>query len=416
MNKPGKKIPCSYRFVTSPGLELLLKREITGLVPGISSSVRIGSGVLDLSQSPNLSGLNAKLLDGIISRVALRSKLTKRVYVSLGSEASVQWEKQMREVLSMCPWGTFYYKAAGMPEVKVKSANSRIFAPKYVTELGQEAFRNFKGHSVDSNVSLESMADDATRSAPVYVRIDRDKLNVSIDAIGGSLNSQGLEPFKKNSRLDLDEVTAVGCIMRSLVPALGGFSERTTLWDPFCGNGVLPLMVSSVLADLPAGSPAAPYMFRSFPRYSERDFASVVNSLVLNAHPKCHLITVLGTDASCEAIKVANRNLIKFRSQLPSLEGRDLIPFDVQFQRVFDAYSPPAGDVFITTALPVQGDTERKYLHFHKMINLLEGRLKGAFVVTSKWNQFRKLSPRRWITELRFFDGRRQVEVLKLAS
>jgi hypothetical protein len=144
----------------------------------------------------------------------------------------------------------------------------------------------------------------------------------------------------------------------------------------------------------------------------------VADELRLKPHKNIHHIKrVLATDSSVEAVQIATRNTEVFKSQLPQLnDGRDVLPFNVDVERLFDAYTPPGEGILIVTALPVKGDIERKYSKFHDMIDelLRKDTLLGCVVMTSKPNEFRRLARHSWLTELRFFDGKRFVEALRL--
>jgi hypothetical protein len=122
------------------------------------------------------------------------------------------------------------------------------------------------------------------------------------------------------------------------------------------------------------------------------------------------------TDSSLEAVEVAKKNMELFFKSLPELDSGSLVPFDIQIERLPDAYVPPEGDVFIISALPATGDSERRFSRFNEMLNRLsqEKRLRGCVVLTNKSNQFKRLSSSEWLAELRMFDGRRELEALNL--
>jgi hypothetical protein len=148
-------------------------------------------------------------------------------------------------------------------------------------------------------------------------------------------------------------------------------------------------------------------------------FAGVANELVCQPHARIDLIesSVL-SDSSIEAINISKTNMEAFKKSLPQVDSGDVIPFPIDIVRFPDAYSPPEGRLVIVTALPIKGDTQRKYKKFHDMVDKLmqDKRLAGCIVLTSKPVEFRRLSQRSWLTELRFFYGGRFVETLRLVD
>lgn len=370
-----------------------------------------------LVESKSFGMTEDAILDGFLSRVSLNSRLAKGVHIRLGNKFAGKWEKQMREGLLHLPWKLFYTQQSAMPVVRSKSWQSRIFSHKHIVELVQEGFKDFQGKSPYENFARVDINQAALSTSPcLLAHVSKNELELFVDAIGGPLNNtSGFESWEKESRLHIDSIVANGCVLRSLLPVIKDLSSPFTLWDPFCGNGILQLMTTSILAGLPAGSPMNEYLFKGFPIHDSEVFNGISESLRLTPHAKLSL-SILGTDASIEAIGIATRNFATFRSQLPTVSEVSTIPFNVSFERRIDAYTPPEGKVFIMTALPVKGDTRRKYMHFHKMVDDLvkENRLEGCIVLTSKWNQFRKLSTRQWMTELRLFSGNREVELLRM--
>jgi len=86
-------------------------------------------------------------------------------------------------------------------------------------------------------------------------------------------------------------------------------------------------------------------------------------------------------------------------------------------ERKPDAYIPPKdGKIAILTALTCGDDSARICLKFHDMLESLQDRLVGCVVLTSKPEEFKRLSKRKWLSDLRIFDGRRFIECLYLVQ
>ena len=376
-------------------------------------------GLLEVVDTRNpLNNLSSNSLDEFLTTTVLKSRFVGGIHMPFGCGFSAKWENQAREALSNLPWSIFYRKSASMPEVRVKSRESRLVMPKHVVGLIHEAFSEYKGKSPD--FQLENKAWDSRTEFPspaIVASVEDDVMRLSIDAGGPHLNQIYLEPFTKQSRLRIPQICASAIVSTSLLPIIGSVSLPTVIWDPLCANGVLPLMIAHTLAGFPAGSPASPYPFQQFPTHDPAVFTRIANSLTLQPHPKLGLLSVLGSDSATEGVGISSRNREIFLANMPSTDADDNVQFPVAFQRHPDAYTPPShGKVIIVTAVPAKGDTDKKYASFHSMVDSLirEKRLMGCVVATSKSHQFRHASTQRWLTELRFFDGRRDVEVLSL--
>ena len=420
-NFQQKKISFSYRLVTLSGLEAALKRELTTINPTFNIGVTSHRGRVEVSDCENpFSDLNSNTVDRFLSDVSLKSRLVQGVRVRFGGRFSGKWEKQVHESLRALPWRLFFAKGSCTPEIQVKSTKSRLFAPSRVRSLVEAAFKEFQGQNAFQQLERIPLGSPPTLGiAPrVFVHVEEDVLQLEVDAGGQLLNRLGLERFASESRLDVCEVSASAITMRSLQKILNKLTEPVVVWDPFCGSGHLVLAAMRTLSGVPPGSPAIEYPFRSFPFHNKTVFADAVGGLRMEPFANSDKIErFYATDSSFEAIEIMRRNVERFRSGLPRTDDmKDVISFQLQVERLPEAYTPPGGKVLVVSALPAKADSERKFKKFNEMVEKLtkENRLRGCVVATSKSHLFRKLSDRNWLTELRFFDGRREVEVLTL--
>lgn len=335
--------------------------------------------------------------------------------MGLGRPLTATWEKQVREGLEKSPWKLFFRRNGAAPEVSVRSFKSRLFVPKHVRALVLEAFEAFKGALPDQNLSSEMISSSA--SPGISVELEDDSMRLYVDAGGPALNMSGFERFEKSSRLNITEIIAAGVYERSVSRILNRLTVPSVIWDPFSGAAVLPLTLAKCIGGVPAGSPSVSYPFRSFPFHNKGVFSEEMNALDLDIHPNAKLISDLYiSDSSVEAVEVATKNYEIFKSSLPEVEEGSVIPFDIHISRLPDAYTPPAGNLVIITALPASDDAARRFKRFHSMVKdlMTQNRLSGCVIITNKPDLFRKLSSAEWLTELRISDGRRDIEALSL--
>ena len=331
--------------------------------------------------------------------------------IRIGEPFEARWENQVRESIAKLPWKMFLDSSMLSSDISVKSTRSRLFSSQHIEQLIKDSTR-------DVLRSSETNPKSSTEGLAIQVIVTDNTMSVFADACGRHMNDMRFEDFKATSRLHINSSIAASIFSRSISRVLDDYSSSVSIWDPFCGSGALAFNVGKLVAGIPAGSPVTSYPFRSFRIHNPQDFIRVSNELRLRPHTNIHNVNrILATDSSVEAVQVTKRNSELFKSYLPQLnDGRDVLPFKIEVERLCDAYTPPKDKVVIVTALPVQGDIERKYSKFHEMIDelLKKNQLSGCVVLTSKSNDFRRLARHGWLTELRFFDGKRFVEALRL--
>ena len=393
---------------------MLLQQEIKKLIPGAKVISGSPSGLVRFSVSENAPSFAVNPVDRTLATLALNSRVATGVMFELSQPFRSEWENQLRERLREVPWGVCYKKGSQLPNISVRTTRSRLTEPGYVTRLVRESLTEYLGASpaVAGNSEPEGIVPS------LAVHIEDDVLRLYVDAGGINMSRMQLESFPSQSRLDVSEPIASGCVIRSFRKVFEKSTSPTTIWDPFSGSGTFPLMAAKTIAGVPPGSPSAPNPFRLYACHDSRTFDSVVDDLRLDQYSNAALVEqVLISDSSVEGIRVAERNLTTFENSLPLIGGHSVVPFPIQVERKPDAYIPPTSNhLAILTALPAGDDTERRFRKFDSMLDQIEGKLVGCVVLTSKPGEFKRISKRKWLTELRVFDGRRFIESLNLVQ
>jgi hypothetical protein len=307
-----------------------------------------------------------------------------------------------------------------VPDIKVRSIGSRLTNERYISNLIADAFKIFKGQSGDSQLSKRRL--DATRvstaSPSILGILEKDIMQIYVYAGANQLDD--LSEFAPQSRLSIDQTALAACGMSLLNSNISSITSSITIWDPFVGSGQLLLAFASILNGIPPGSPAIDYPLRGFPFIGEDVFAKVANQIQITPHAIAKHVSFHGTDSSIEGISVSSTNLTKFMSQIPRFsDGSSPISTPIAFERIPDAFVPPTGTdpLYITSILPCGGDVDRRFKHFHLLLDRLGTRMIGCCIVTNKSYLFRKHSSRNWISELKFYDKRgRELELLRLDS
>jgi 23S rRNA G2445 N2-methylase RlmL len=403
----------SFRVTCPVGLETLLRAELMSLIPSLSMAGGSLRGAVDFCTPVNRFTPESNIVDNILGTVSLKSRLSSAIFLQIGDTFRATWEIQVREGLERVPWGICFDSTSGVPPLMVKSLRSRIRAPSHVRSLVSECFPK-QDEFKERDVSERAQGGQRAR---LNVLINDDHFRVLVDAGGDFLTDRlPIQPFRSRFRPIVSYQIAAACTRTAFSKVLDDLCSPTVIWDPFAGSGILSLTAVHVITGVPPGSPYVPYPFRDFPSHVEKSFNSISQGLILDAHEKIGLIErLVASESSVDAARITNENLLRFYNALPLTSGEKVVPFPISVERYPEAYSPPRDSrIAIMTALPCGDESERRYNRFHGMLESLAERLVGCVVITSKPKQFKKLSRRKWVTDLRVHDGRRFLECLRL--
>jgi 23S rRNA G2445 N2-methylase RlmL len=403
----------SYLVRCPPGLDIRLEEELRKLLPRATLARPRANGLIRVSLFDDNPSVAGNPVDRTLTTLVLNSRVANGLFFEVGTPFRSEWENQLREGLRDVPWRTCFKKGSQFPNISVRTSRSRLAEAGYVRRLVRESMVEYLGEPIP-----RQKADPETNTPLLAIRIEEDIVRVYVDAGGPNLMRTQFECFDSHSRLNISEQIAAGTARRSFSKILDRCNRPTTIWDPFSGSGVLGLTTAKTIAGIPAGSPFTPFPFRSFASHDPKIYGEVAEELRLSQHDNVGVIDkFLLSDSSIDAIKITDRNLETFSNSLPLIDGKPVIHFPLNTERKPDAYIPPEADsLAIITALPAGNDTERKYRKFDAMLDQVKDKLIGCVVLTNKPAEFRRTSKRKWVTELRMFDGRRFIESLNLVS
>ncbi|MEL7122878.1 MAG: THUMP domain-containing protein [Bacteroidota bacterium] len=197
----------------------------------------------------------------------------------------------------------------------------------------------------------------------IHLHIRQGLGSLSLDSSGDSLHKRGY-------RLDaveapISEVLAAGMIL------LSGWDKKTPFLDPMCGSGTLLVEAARMAMKIPPQFGRTTFGFTNWPNFEESLWNNVVEKA--NKHITAECPSILGCDASFQAIRIAERNL----------EAANLLDQIDLKRKKFEKLEPPFESGMIVTnppydeRLPIK-DTEALY----KMIG---DRLKQHFAGYTAW-------------------------------
>lgn len=216
-----------FLAVCSPGLEPLLKSEMTELGDEILNPRTIPGGVL----------FDGKLKAGILANLYLRSpsRVLMRVTAFRASNF-LALEKHMAAV----DWELFL-PCHGDIHVQVRCKKSRLFHSSAVAQRCQAV--------IGSRLNKEK-SHGTGPAQTVMLRGENDHFQVSLDMSGALLHRRGIKGHV--IRAPLRETLAFAMLRQA------GFHAGDILVDPMCGSGTFSLEAAMIRSNVPPG------FFRSF--------------------------------------------------------------------------------------------------------------------------------------------------------
>lgn len=227
----------------SPGLEALVRRELSELGVAPADDVRSG-------------GVSFETDDAGLLLTSL----------GLGCALFVSWELGRFKARA---FGELVRKAAELPwrdvlgptdrlKVQAKAQRSRLRHTGAIAERILLA----AAEATDRPVESLAPADDAEAPVLVRVQVESDRFTLAVDTSGEPLRRRGWRPDVGKAPLREDIARAM------LLEAGVGVEDYEVLWDPFCGSGTIPIEAASILTGRLPGA-GRHFAFESFPRFQE---------------------------------------------------------------------------------------------------------------------------------------------------
>lgn len=131
------------------------------------------------------------------------------------------------------------------------------------------------------------------------VRIERNTVTISADASGDALHHR---PW----RTELS-TAPLRTTMAATALAATGWRGETSLLDPFCGAGTIPIEAALVALGLPPGG-RRPFAFHSWPSFEAGTWASVVAGIPAEPGALPEGVTIAGSDRDPTLVRAAMAN------------------------------------------------------------------------------------------------------------
>jgi len=307
---PSKPAPRAERFelfaICAPGLESVLEAEMRTL--GLDVGKRDIGGVAFAGGSSALfrSNLWLRTATRVVARVG---EFHARLFDEL--------ERHSRKLA----WSRFI--AGGQRvRLRVSTSKSRLYHTGAVAQRIAEAMEKSTG--IAPTVTSGGDDDEEGGETPlVIVRLFRDQCTVSIDTSGALLHRRGYR--LATAKAPLRETLGAALLLA------GEWDPRTTLVDPLCGAGTIPIEGALIARRIPPGLLRG-FAFMRWPSFHEPTWKKVLDEAreqMLSAAPA----PILGSDRDAGAIAASRENA-----------ERAGVAADVAFEaKAISRIAPPVG-------------------------------------------------------------------------
>jgi putative N6-adenine-specific DNA methylase len=303
--------------VTAPGLNQIAARELLdlGLQPSQPAGKTSAGGVAFAGSLHDLYRANLHLRS--VNRVLLR---LDSFYAAAFSE--------LRKKASRLPWERWINPGRPL-SLRVTCHKSRLYHSGAVAERVAAAIAERLGQP------SPIMPFDSNSSEPlpqlVLVRLERDLCTISLDSSGPGLHRRGYRLAV--AKAPLRETLAAGMLLAS------GWDGSASLWDPFCGSGVIPIE-AALLARRIAPGRQRHFAFMDWPGFDRHHWQALLQQADANVLERTPHIWASDRDAG--AVQMAQANAAR-------AGVAELLSFT---QAALSAAQPPPGPGWLVTNPP----------------------------------------------------------------
>jgi putative N6-adenine-specific DNA methylase len=230
-----------YFATSTPGLESVTRDELDRLSPSVQVVEVIRGGVV----------FSGRLSDLYRANLYLHS--TGRILLRLADFKATNFI-QLRRRLMVLPW-SLYLPVGLVPGCKVRTHRSRLFHSQAISQA--------TCHAVSEYWRAIGAVPRESDEQSLYLRLDQDRVTVSLDSSGTNLYRRGLKTH--STPAPLRETTAAAIL------GLAGYRPDRPLCDPMCGAGTFSLE-AALLAKKMAPGARRTFAFHQWPSFQPRQW------------------------------------------------------------------------------------------------------------------------------------------------
>jgi putative N6-adenine-specific DNA methylase len=362
-------------------------------VPGAEPWLARELAHFELTVSPIEGGVEGRATLAALRRALARTRLAEAIRVRPVQAFQATSFEELQRGLNKVPWHAYLVPSHPF-EVRVTCKQSRLYHSDAVAERAQGAIRR----GPNQRMVLADAVNINAHHNRIYLRLNRDKVQVSIDTAGEALHRRGYRPHVHEAPL---RETLAALLLT--IAEQGANHPVVRVWDPFCGSGTIPLEWLD--------SHTTPSGERSTRRYimDEWPCTQKLERLELVAEPPNAERRVWLSDIAERAVEAARAN-----ASILGVEARCSF-LNIDFEAA--AQEVPDGTAVVTNVpygvrLGTPNDVARLIARLDKVLQSRPG-LRPAVVLLAGIGLPRSL-PGNWEPVVRFKNGGVQTSVIRL--
>lgn len=261
------------------GLEALLAAELLEL--GIATKKVDG-------------GVECRADAGQLAQICLLSRVAESVRVRL-KEFEAQAFTELEKKLRALPFRSFL-AATSEVRVKVVCHKSKLWHSDAVKARVESVLQNHVAWKISETETADV----------VHVRLDEDRVQVSLDATGERLHRRGHRT--QVGKASLRETLAAALCLS--VDRSAYLKEAPVIWDPFCGAGTIPLEMLSLARGRVPGANRV-HAFEHFREHDKEAFSTLKSDLIRRHEERAPApaLRAILSDRSAAALTLAEENM-----------------------------------------------------------------------------------------------------------
>lgn len=314
--------------VTLPGHEQLCANEIEAASDTLHVTEVLNGGVC----------FNGRLTDLYLAN--LHTRTAGRILLRLGRFKATNFN-QLATRCRKIAW-ELYLKPGTLPEINVTAHHSRLYHTQAVAE-------HIDG-SMAARWSELGVAPSRVKDQTLFVRLQDDRVTLSLDSSGASLYQRGLKTHIAHAPLRETMAAAI------LITA--GFRPDRPLVDPMCGSGTFSLEAALMAKNIPPGF-FREYSFMHWPAFRPQQWAHLKKTAGQKVHRQdTPMIWASDSDeTACARLDgCVERNDLKDAVTVSHNNFFNIQPKKLTATTGLIVLNPPYGQ-----RLPGQGDVKKQY-------------------------------------------------------
>jgi putative N6-adenine-specific DNA methylase len=299
-----KKVFSSLKTIKSfivcpPGLENTLKTEMEN-----SKFLKIPKSTLQKGMVEGGIEIMSTAEELYLANLTLQ--VASRVLVRIGKFKASNFSQLVLNCRQL-PWSE-YVKSGSKLALRVTCKESKLYhrgaVEERIVSVIREIVKDFTASSLSDDVGDEIVNDDNEEATQIIVvRLYKDFCTVSIDSTGTHLHKRGYRLL--STVAPLRENLAASMIVHS------GWDKKSTLIDPFCGSGTIPIEAAMMAHGIVPGKFRTSFSFMNWPSFDANKWETVNKKTNRRNIDSTIEPLIFGSDILKDAINISQKNAEK---------------------------------------------------------------------------------------------------------